>query len=92
MPNRQEPHDVSGGEPQPLFSEEDLLLSERDVVFRHDPGSRRTVCVIMRGEGPEWFITISGMDVPDVITLTCEREHVNVLARVLLDASYPRIL
>ena len=76
----------------PLFNEQDLLLAERDVVFRHDPVSRRTVCIIVRGEGPEWFINVSGIDMPDVITLTCEREHVNVLARVLLDAKYPQSL
>lgn len=71
-----------------IFTSDEVMLTPRNKpVTKSDPATSRTVVCDMAYFGGH-MLTVRGPGVPGEISLQCESEFVNVLARALLDATF----
>ncbi len=71
----------------PVFTREDFNKPYGNEKTKIDQASGREISHTFSPAGGH-FLQVSGEGVPGLITITCDGEMVNVLARVLLDATF----
>ena len=72
----------------PVFTRDDLAKPHSDTVIKKHFKSGRTIShTFMPRVGH--FLSVAGSDVPGtMLTISCSAEHLQVLARLLLDATF----
>lgn len=72
---------------KPVFEAADFKKQPGEEVEKVDVASGRAITHTFQRPGGH-FLTVFGHGVPGQVTVSCDGEHVNMIARVLLDARF----
>ena len=73
----------------PVFTDEDLVVSKSGrLVRKHDEQTGREIWLGPLEHMPGPYLSITGRGVPGNVHIRCHYPQVNLLARVLLDATF----
>ena len=75
----------------PVYTEQDFLLAQLRAVEKHDAATGRSITLINRGGtclGSVSSFEIEGDGVPTGMIVACQGDYTNIVARMLLDATF----